>query len=417
MAQTAQSIMDVLKQTWTSDLLIQQFENLAELVKEFETLDSTPIGSMASVAAHMGRAYAGTSVGAGGGNLNPARQQAVAQAQYSLVYLWHRIAIDHAAMAQSGNNAVAIVGAKDLEIKGALSEIRETLARQYATNGDGVVGACATNGSSSTIHLTPASAQGAAYGYDAIKKGWLGVGSIVDIGTLVDSDSLVADAVVTAVSDDPADPTITIGTAIATTAGTHFVSIANPNSGTTPNPEANGLRQIIAGSGAIGNLNPATAGREAWKAAKRDTATTVLSLELINGLHSACVKNGADRKSLEIWTSETQINKYYGLLQNQVRYNGNAGLAAGNVDETTYNGKTLKSFLDILESDLFVVDKASLGRVVASDAEGPQWSSDVAGGGMIRAANQTTYEDAIVWGVNLACKRRNTNAAATALSA
>ena len=132
-------------------------------------------------------------------------------------------------------------------------------------------------------------------------RGWLFPGQNIDVGTVGDTDVLVADAPITAVSySNPAAPTITTGTAIATTTGTHYVYIPNPNSASAPNPELNGLRQII-GSGALGGLNPATAGQEFWRGAFNDTTTTVFSLDLPLNLQRYVLQN-SNEPGTAVWT-------------------------------------------------------------------------------------------------------------------
>jgi hypothetical protein len=166
---------------------------------------------------------------------------------WTLVYNWFQIELDTSAIAQaSGQSAQAIVGGKDLEIEGAVENQKHQMTRMIVTNGDGIVAALATTASNTVLGLVNAAGEGASYGYSALVRGWLFPGQPVDIGTTSDTDALVGDSPISAVDySNPAAPTITVGTAVAPTAGTHFAYIPNPNSGASPNPELNGLRQII----------------------------------------------------------------------------------------------------------------------------------------------------------------------------
>jgi hypothetical protein len=99
------------------------------------------------------------------------------------------------------------------------------------------------------------------------------------------------------------------------------VYIANPNSATAANTETNGLRNIVNTSGALGGLNPATAGQEFWAAAARDTSTTVLSLDLILNLNTRVLQKTGKQFTDNV-TGYKQQGNFYSLLQNQVRFPG-----------------------------------------------------------------------------------------------
>jgi hypothetical protein len=128
------------------------------------------------------------------------------------------------------------------------------------------------------------------------------------------------------------------------------VYIANPNSATAANPELNGLRNIVNTSGALGGLNPSTAGQEFWKAAQRDTSTAVLSLDLALSLHRSVLQKSGKQMS-NVWSGYKQQMNFYSLLQNQVRFAGDLRLGAGNF-ATTWAGMQWEGFQEILDSDV-----------------------------------------------------------------
>src|SRR4029077_13589338 len=199
----------------------------------------------------------------------------------------------------TGSNAQAVVSAKDLEIQGAVENTRHQIARQIVTSGAVIAAAVATAAAGATIPLVAKAAEGALYGYSALRRGWLpsgvATGQYVDIGTTAHTDALSTDLTqIVSYVPSPTAPTITLSatTTGASTSGTHFVYIRNPNSTTAANPELNGLRQLINSSGAFGGLNPATAGLEWWAAASRDTSTTTFSLDMALGLQANILQNG-----------------------------------------------------------------------------------------------------------------------------
>jgi hypothetical protein len=417
MPQTAVSMATVMKEGWTADRLQKQFEDKNAPLGRIESMRGVMIGKQAQTPVWSGRSGASTSVGASGGNLNPASQQPVNQALWTLVYNWFQIELDTSAVAQaSGQSAQSIVGAKDLEIEGAVENQKHQMTRMIVTNGDGIIAALGTTASANTLNLVNAAGEGAAYGYSALVRGWLFPGQPVDIGTVSDSDALTTEANVSAVDySNPAAPTITVGgSAIATTAGTHFAYIPNPNSPTAPNPELNGLRQII-GAGALGGLNSATAGQEYWRGAFKDTTTTTFSLDLPLNLQRYILQN-SNQPGTAVWTGYRQQANFYSLLQNQIQYSGDGDLSVGGVKKPTWNGMTVDAFADILDSDWFQLTLPDLVRI-KSALDKPTWASDIEGaGGSTRWKQGTTrFVDGVVYPLQLGVQRRNTQAGATAL--
>lgn len=418
MAQTATSILPVLREAWSDSEIVKQFEDGNGPLSRIEKVKGKPIGKQLQVPIHKGRNLGGfTSVGPAGGNLNDAGQQAVDQGTYNLIYNYLSIELDASAIIQAETDAQSVINSKDLEIEGGIENVRHQAVRQLMTNGDGIVAQCGTSGGASTTLPLVASPSGSAYGYDALIRGWLGVGSRVDVGTTGDTDALVAATEVSAISfQNPAAPTITIGSAIDATAGTHFVYIANPNSGTAANPEMNGLRNMVATSGALAGLNPATAGQEYFSAAARDTTTTVFSLDLPLYLQRQIMQFSGKAQS-EVWTGLKQQMNFYSLLQNQVRFAGDVGASAGSVSTVKWNGMTVDAFPDVLDSDWYQLTLSDLVRVTGS-FDGAKWMSQLAGDSNLEWAQGTTrFKDAVVMPMQVGVRRRNTQAAATGLTA
>lgn len=417
MPQTAVSLAQVEKEVWTADRLQKQFEDKNAPLGRIEAIRGVMIGRQAQTPVWTGRSGAFTSVGAAGGNLNPAQQQPVAQALWTLVYNWFQIELDTSAIAQaSGQSAQSIVGSKDLEIEGAIENTKHQMTRMVATNGDGIVAALGTVASNTVLPLVNAASEGALYGYSALVRGWLFSNQLIDIGTTGDTDVLVADTPISAVDwSNPAAPTITVGTAVAPTQGTHFAFIPNPNSGSSPNPELNGLRQIVSGSGALGGLNPSTAGQDYWRAAFRDVTTTTFSLDLPLNLQRYVLQN-SNQAGSAVWTGYKQQANFYALLRNMIAFGGDQNLSSGHVDGPTWNGMTVDAFADILDTDWFQLTLSDLVRI-KSAIDKPTWASDLEGaGGSTRWKQGTTrFVDGVVYPMQLGAQRRNTHAAATAL--
>ena len=417
MAQTATSLAAVLKDAWTSERIQRQFYNDHPPLERIEQVQATMIGQQAQVPIHKGRSGGYVSTGPAGGSLNPADQQRVDQAVYTMVYHWFQVDLEVSALNQAGgSNVQAVLGAKDLEVEGAVNDLRNQCMRQLATNGDGIVAQCASGGASTTVQLV-ASPSGTAWGFDAIQRGWLYNGLPVDIGTTADTDALATGAVITSFAESPTAPTITTATSVTTVAGTHFVYIANPNSTTAANPELNGLRNIVNTTGALGGLNPGTAGQEFWAASKRDTTTSVFSLDLVLDLQRAVMQKSA-KYMTDVWTGLKQQSSFYSLLQNQVRFQGEMNLGAGKVGGLVWNNIIVNGYPDILDSDWYCLTLSDFVKIVGSINK-PTWASDLEGdGGKLRwKQGFTDFVDGVVYPFQIGIQRRNTHAAATALTA
>ena len=180
---------------------------------------------------------------------------------------------------------------------------------------------------------------------------------------------------------NPAAPTVTMPSAIATTAGTHFFYIPNPNSATAPNPELNGLRQII-GSGALGGLNPRH--RRPGVLARRvprhhhDRVRLDLALNL-----QRYVLQNSNQPGTDVWTGYRQQANFYALLQNQVQFAGDQNLAAGNVNGPKWNGMTRATRSPTSSTPTGSSSRSRTSCRVTSAMTKPTWASDIEGVGPV----------------------------------
>jgi hypothetical protein len=359
MAQTVSNLTDVLKEAWTSERIEKQFYDENPLFDRLTKVEATMIGEKAIVPIHKGRNGGYTSTNAAGGNLNTAGEQRVDAAEYTLVYHWLPIELEAAALNQAGgSNLQSVIASKDLEMQGAIADMKAQCSRQLVMDGTGRIAQCDDGGASTTVELLATGT-----GFDALVRGWLQPGMRVDIGTTADSDSLATGSLISAVKEDSADPDITIADSITTVAATgHWVSIANPNSATTTNPELNGLRNIISQTESLGGLDPQTAGEEFWSAGALDTTTTVLSLNLALNLRRGVQQRTGDMSG-EVFTSLKQEQAWYELLQNQVRFSSDSVDAGGT---PKFQGLKVNAMPQVLDRDWFYVTVKDLCLITGS---------------------------------------------------
>lgn len=418
MAQTIANMASVIKDMWTAERVQKQFYNKNPLLEKLKAAAGTKVDGMglqAQVPIHAQRAAGYTSVAAAGGLLNPATQQTTAQATYTLVYHWFQIALETAVLNQTEGNARSVIAGKDLEMTGAIDDVSKQISRQFARNGDGILAETGSGGASTTITLlTPANG---GHGYDAIVRGHLYVGMPVDVGTTADTDSLATASTITAISESPTAPTITIGASITTISGTHFVYWANPNSATAASVEVNGLENMV-GTAALGGINPASAGSEYWQSFI-DTTTTVFSLEMALNLQLKVFQKDGSYNS-NVFTSAKQMANFYATLQNQVRFAGDMKLGAGGVGGLVgldWNGIGVNVMPDIYDADWFHLMVEDMVMIQGAIKK-PTWVSDLEGaGGDLRWAQGTTgFGNAMVWPFQIGVQRRNRMAAAKSLT-
>jgi len=426
--QSATTMSQVLKEGWSADRLQAQFEAKNTPMGKLEAYRGVVMGRQISTPILSGRAGAFTVVGASGGNLNPAQPQPTTKAVWSMPYNWFQIELDTSALVQSGQDIQSVVAGKDLEVKGAVENARHQMARMVITGGDGVVIAFDTTAAAQTLKVVSAAQEGASYGYSALVRGWVQTGFPIAIGTTANINALSSGLPagpngaaaqpagmgwITAVSKSASAPTITLQAtaSVATTLGTHFGYVVNPNDVAAASPEMNGIRQLI-GTAPLGGLDPATAGYDWWQGAARDTTTTTFSLDLVLNLQRLVMQN-SNNAPAAIWTGYKQQMNFYALLQSQVQFTGDQNLAAGNVDSPTWNGMKLDAMADILDTDWFMLTPSDMFRI-KGNLDQPRWASDIQGSsqGAIWRPGTTRFTDGVVYPVNLGCQRRNTQAGA-----
>lgn len=409
MAQTVANLFDVLKEVWTQNRLEKQFYDDTRWFDSVERTNKHTIGRRAQVPVHVDRGGGFSVLGAAGGNLNTAGAQKVDRADYELSYPWQPVAIEAGALDQAdASGARSVVSAANLEVEGAIADLRKQICRMFVSNGDGLMAETETTTSNTVVQLDPTG-----LGFQAIERGWLYPDLVIDIGTAASPTSVVAGATITDVSEDEANPTITIDSAVTTAAG-DFVSIAGARSGSSTF-ETNGLRNIVGSdTSVVGDIDPANVRR--WKPAQVDTTTTSVSLDLTLDLQRSVYQKTGKYPSY-VTTSTKQCSNLYALYQAQVRFQDEVK-GAGNVESFKWNNLSINQDPDILDSDLYLLTLDSFLLTTAGGAGKPTWATETEGGGsnFRWTPGATAFHNAVRYPIQLATRRRNCNAAAIGLT-
>ncbi len=416
MGQTVANLSAVMKEVYTSSTIKKQFYDENPVLEKIKAVEGTVIGRQATVGIHNRTNGGYTSVGPAGGSLNPAGQQGITTATYTLIYHWMQIQLETGVLNQSTGGNTSQVDALSFEMDGSIQDMSRQISRQLVSDGSGFIAQCATTTAANVVVLQPTASGGK--GPNAIVREHLRVGLLVDIGTLADSDAVATGVTITDV--DEVAGTITVSGSTVTTSTSHYISIANPNSTTAPDPELNGLRNIAGSNTAVlGGIDPTAAGNKFWKPAAVDSTTTVWDIAFASALQRKVFQK-TGKYGGTVLTSPKQAENMYLTLQNQVRFNGEMGMGAGNVGGLvglSWNGNGINVMPDIYDSDWFQISLDDLIRVCGKYKD-PTWVSDIEGGGSgsLRWQQGTTsFTDAVVWPFQLGAERRNTHAAATAL--
>lgn len=410
-SQTVTTYADVMKEVWTQDRLEKQFFENRPFFDSIERTSRPMIGKQAMVPLHKGRAGGHSIMSSAGGALNAADYQRVDNALYTLSYPWKRVSLEFATLNQATGGAASVGQALNVEVEGAVNDLKADSARQYVGNQDALIAECTTTSSSTTVNLVSTG-----YGYDAIVRGWLYPGLMVDIGTTANEVSVAADRTITSVSESSTDPEIVISGAAVTTAAGDYVSIANARAATTSN-ETNGLRQIAGSTtSAVGGLDPDNAGEGFWKPAHVDTTSTILTTNLLLTMQSKIFQK-TFRNDPTVLLGAKQRQALYELLQNQVRFSEDK-VKAGSLSSIQWNDMEIMCDPNIPDREAYMLTKDDF-MIVTGKYSKPTWASDVQGTntGLQYNLGNTDFQDAITYPHQLAIKRRNGTAAAIGLTA
>jgi hypothetical protein len=400
----------VLKESWHPDSLEENLYQGNPLLENLERdLPIATHGDKVVTPVHTGRSGGYSAVPrTGSSSLNAADSQEVSQATFNWTHHWFQVEIETATVDETANKANAVASVVDVEMKGAVDDIRKQLTRQAFGAGDALIAECTTTSNSTTVNLAPLSSSAyGGYGYDAIQRGHLYPGLTIDIGTAADEDVVAADRVIQSVSESSTDPEIVISGAAVTTAAADYVSIANARAGATAY-ETNGLQSVV-GTTTFGGINPTSV--PVWKAAYRSTTAADLSLPIIYRLERKVFQASGSSPNWAI-TSAEQYENTFKLLQNQVRFDGPNSVDTGiKGDGLMVGSMKLQRQPDCPNGHFYALTKDDLFMV---RTEKPQWAPEkYSGNGKILEWKQgsTRLVSAIVYRIQLAAKRRNRLAA------
>lgn len=401
---TLATVDAALVETWTEKDLAEQLYQSNPFLERVKRLKSTQVGQQALTAIHTGRNTGYTAFPATGATLNAAGNQSMAQAAWQYTHHAMQVKLEGSAIDATSSDKLAIANLVDVEVNGAIDDLNRNLSRQCFSAGDALVATCGTTSASTTVVLDPVT------GFNAIERGWLAVGTVIDIGTSA-SEATIADAVtITAVVESVTAPTITISGSAVTTTSSHFVSLANSRLGAT-SYEMNGIDSIVSQSSTLGGLTVAS--NATWQAANVDSTAQALTLALLYAQDRKVMQKTGKASTMKL-TSLKQAEAAYKLGQAQTRFAGDSNISVGNIDAFEIAGMTVARHPDCKNERFYFLTIEDFLLVTAGD---PYWQNKIAGGNILQPiVNTDAYGSKVVVRLQLGARRRNSHAALTGLS-
>lgn len=370
------AVQDVLKEVFVSDTLESQlYEDTVILDKVEDVTEYTDSNGLKAVVPLRTGRTAGISARAIGEELGVADHQKVGRAEYEYTHQYLQIKVEGPVVARMKTDRASVVREIDLEINSGIEDLKRDWVRQLYGDGSGVIAASLPgNASSQTIPL-------GADNFYVLERGWLHEGMNVDIGTAANPTLDTGGNKITAIDDTEAAPTITLENATAVTAGSGVSRYGNRNADGDQR-ELNGVGNLFSDSAVVGNLDPAT--KTWWKAIVEENGGTprALSTSLLTTTIRKLRQKG--RYPDNALCDLEQEEAYYHLLQPQVRFAGDAKLAAGD---------TTGLVLGKIKSGLVGDPDCPPGKVFIWHGKALQMYS----AGKVAWQNQTTGGDILAW--------------------
>jgi hypothetical protein len=395
------TLSDILKEYYLGPVA-EQLNNEVLLLARLNTRSEDLVGKQAYVPLHTSRS-GGIGARAEAAALPNAGNQVYDKAVYDLKYLYGRVQVTGPSMAKTKNEAGAFLQALKSELDGIRNDLQKDLARQVYGDGTAKISQCGTTTSSNTI-------QGASnpHAQEAIRKGQLYVGMLVDIGTEASVGAVATNRKITAVDYD--NGTITIdGTAVSTTTSNYvFRAGSGVDGGASQDgsrsSEIDGLRRVVSETAtAFGGIDPTDSGKAYWDNKRINApANGTLSLDMIQKALNLVRLEGANPTAM-ITTLGIQ-REFYNLLQQDVQYIDPESLnyAAG-FKTLSYGGMPIISDIDAPYGNMYILDESTLK--VFSDQD---WHFLDADGQTLRQkADYDAFEAIMTRYMNVGATKRN----------
>jgi hypothetical protein len=361
--------------------------------------NSTDIeGRRALLSLHTGRT-SGVGARAEGGTLPSAGVQGYTEQRVPVKNVYGRIQVSGPVIAAMKSDKGSFVRAVDSEMKGLTADLKRDVNRQLWGTSDGIVASCGTTGNSTTLQLASTTS-------NAQIRQIVDIG-LIDIGTAADTDA-VSTVAKTVSGYSYANKTVTIDVAVTTTvASSHKVFRSGVFAGGANNSttELTGLQSIVAATGSLFNVDPATV--PSWASYVDSNSGTNRSLSenlLASVIHNVAIASGSEPNLA--FSSDGVHRSFANLLTSLKRFNNTVEVKGGFKGlEMTAGGGSIP-FLwerDAKDNAVFLLNTDHLIEFQMSDWD---WM-DKDGAILSRVSNTDAYEAVLFKYCELATDMRN----------
>ena len=396
------AVSAVLKEVYPSDELEKQFYDQLNLLDMFEeTTEYTDSnGEKAVLFLRTGRG-GGISARSVGEQLAPPDHRRYSNVEYRYTNHYVQIAVNGPVVARMKSNRTSAIRHIDDEISVSLEDQQRDWVRQLHGAGDAVIAA--------TLPALATAAQWVPLGaanYWAVERGFLYPGQSVDIGTAAAPTSSTGGNPIIAVDATVGAPKIKLANATTVTAG-HSVSLAGNRSTDLAQRELNGLGNMF-GTGTFAGIDPTVDGNQFWQSKIQGNSGTGRNLDLdilLGGLRA--LRQGGKYPDF-LFGDLNQEQRYYKLLQGQVRFAGEGNLESGGTEGLAF-AKIKGGFVgdpDCKPGAIHMGRKDAIRRFSAGPCS---WQNQTEGGSILHWRpdyDQFTARAAKYWQLGLI--RRNT---------
>lgn len=321
---------------------------------------------------------------------------------YTPKYHWGKIQVSQVIIEHTKRDSGAFTKAVTSETKGLAETMSLDLNRQVWNDGTGRISDCGVTAASLTVVLGTLTLGVTPQKYRALGNGRLRVGMYIDILVHSTGAVLATNRKITAISK--ANNTITIDGAVVTTDTTHGIYRAG-NKALTVNYEVTGLRNLISATGAIGALDPATAGQEYWASAilDGDTPGTNQTISEVRMLKVVDLAEEGSTGKIKMVLGSTPVRRAYFNLLVGLKRTVNSMTYEGGWKGLDFNGMAFLTDLDATPNQIQFLDNDHLKWY---ELARPQWMD--ADGSILKWDQGTGYVATYYWFANFGTDARNT---------
>ena len=314
------------------------------------------------------------------GTITAPTQTGTAAAIYYSVNQWGLAQLSKRALDSSTSPEQAWQSLRKMEFASIIEVLRQNINRQLFGDGTGNLTACGVTTASTTVNVASTK---------YLKKN-------MHIDIIGASDAIVAqDRTIVSVGTT----SIVISGAAVTTDATNYITRSGSNK-----LETNGLGNLVAASGAVGGVDPATAGNEEWKSYVDSTGGNV-SLKLIQPAFDEIEMNGGNVKLLIGSKGVYRAAATYLEAKTRIAVEGTVKLNGG-MSGLSWNGVEMFKDNDCPTGYLYFIDYDSLQ---IAEVTPPGWlDTGGAEGGILHYVTRSLlYEATYVYDMNLIATSRN----------